>query len=129
MVVYLFGVFSASVIYYAHHSIGFHQPFLSYMPTSIVQQHIINLLNLDYLPDAEKAVLLDKMVEVVNQRALLRVLEGLDKIKKDELEKLLEEGTDEALQQFIQTNVPNFLTMLTEETIKLKEEVVEKIKN
>lgn len=117
---------------------GLNQPFFSYryMPTTnspvdtnnpIVQQHIINLLNLDYLPDTQKAVLLDKMVEVVNQRALLRILEGLDKEKKDEFGKLLDSGTDEALQEFIQVNVPDFVTMLTEETIKLKKEVVEKV--
>lgn len=95
---------------------------------SFVQQHIINLLNLDYLPDTEKAVLLDKMVEVVNQRSLLRILEGLDKEKKDEFGKLLDSGTDEALQEFIQVNVPDFVAMLTEETITLKEEMVEKVK-
>lgn len=94
----------------------------------IVREHIINLLNLDYLPDAQKAVLLDKMVEVVNQRTLLRILEGLDTAKKDEFRKLLDSGTDEALQQFIQVNVPDFVAMLTEETIKLKEEVVKNVK-
>lgn len=94
----------------------------------IVREHIINLLNLDYLPDAQKAALLDKMVEVVNQRALLRVLEGLGKEKKDEFRELLDSGTDEALQEFIQVNVPDFVAMLTEETIKLKEEVVERMR-
>lgn len=93
----------------------------------VIQQHIINLLNLDYLPDTQKAALLDKMVEVINQRVFLRILEDFNEEQKGKFEKLLEEGSDEDLQTFIQVNVPDFLAMLAEETIILKEELVEKM--
>jgi len=58
----------------------------------------------------------------------LRVLDSLDdKVKKD-FEKIMDKGGDVELEDFIIKNVPNFLDMLAEETMKMKDEVLGHLK-
>lgn len=95
------------------------------MDEKFIQEHILTLLNLDYLPDEKKAALLDKMVEVVNQRLFLRIGEKLSPDKKEVLLKILENGQDGEVENFIAENIPDFLQILEEEILKLKQELAE----
>lgn len=97
------------------------------MDEKFIQEHILTLLNLDYLPDEKKAVLLDKMVEVVNQRLFLRIGEKLSPDKKEVLLKILENGQDGEVENFIAENIPDFLQILEEEILKLKQELAEQL--
>lgn len=90
----------------------------------VVRDHIISLLDLEYLPDDEKAVLLDKMVEVVNQRVFLRVLDSFDEKKKEDFLSVMDSGTDVQVQTFVLEHVPDYAVYIAEETIVLKQELM-----
>ncbi len=95
---------------------------------NVLREHIITLLNLDDLPEGQRALLLDKMVDVVNGRLLLRILDSLDANLRKEFEKAMEDDGDSALENFLTTKVPNFIDMISEETIKLKTEMAGHLK-
>lgn len=90
---------------------------------NVLRKHIITLLNLDALPDGQRAMLLDKMVDVINGRLLLRVLDSLDADSRKEFEKAMEGDDGSALENFLTTKVPNFVDIVSEETAKLKTEM------
>jgi len=94
----------------------------------IINDHIISLLNLEALPDEQRIGLIGQMVDVVNQRLLLRMLHEIDPAKKSEFNDLLDKGSDQELNQFVERNFPDFLDMIAEETIQLKEEMVKHVK-
>lgn len=91
---------------------------------SVIHDHILSLLSLEDLPDAERALMLDSMVAVVEERVLLRVLESLDDASEKTLIAALEKDDAPAIQNVLDTQVPNLLDMIQEETIALKERLV-----
>lgn len=101
---------------------------MSNLQNDLINKNIIDLLNLGQLPKPQQAILLDKMTDIINQRLLSRISDSLDKDKQKELERFLDQGTEQELEDFIIKSVPDFLDILTEETLKLKNEVLGKIK-
>lgn len=95
---------------------------------NVLREHIITLLNLDDLPESQRAMLLDKMVDVINGRLLLRILDSLDADLRKEFEKAMEGDDGLELENFLTTKVPNFIDMISEETAKLKTEMVGQLK-
>ena len=95
---------------------------------NVLREHIITLLNLDDLPESQRAMLLDKMVDVVNGRLLLRVLDSLNADSRKEFEKTMDGDDNFALENFLTTKIPNFVDMISEETAKLKTEMVGQLK-
>lgn len=91
---------------------------------NIIEENIILALNLDGLPNADKAKLIDKMTDVINKSVMLRVAQKLPSDAKDIFFKILDAGSDEELQNFLDTEVPDFLAIVAEETVKLKEQAV-----
>ncbi|HAZ28407.1 MAG TPA: hypothetical protein DCY48_01365 [Candidatus Magasanikbacteria bacterium] len=97
--------------------------------SNFIHDHIIQLLNLDYLPDSQKAQLLDQMTELIQKKLLVRVFDLVSSEKQEELKKILETGTDEDLQVFIRHDVPNFLDILQEEVVAVKTGLMNFIQN
>jgi len=92
---------------------------------AIVSQHIITLLNLEHLPEPERTALIEKMVDVVQQRVMLKVLDSVGADKRDAFVQVVDSGTDNEVQDFLSKNVPNFLDILQDEIVGLKKEMVE----
>lgn len=91
---------------------------------SVIHDHILSLLSLEDLPDAERALVLDSMVAVIEERVLLRVLESLDDATEKILFSALEKDDAATIQKILDEHVPNFLDIIQEETIALKERLV-----
>lgn len=89
-----------------------------------LNNQVFSVLNLEALPDAQKALMLDKMSNVVNQRLLARVFSFVDKEGEKKLKDILDKGTEQELQRFIEQNVPEFLDWVAEEITRLKAEML-----
>ncbi len=93
----------------------------------ILQQNIILTLRLEALDDDKKIALLDKMTEVVQKRLTLKVIEQMTEEDKKEFEKLLAVSPDK-VSDFLQKVFPNFIEIIQEEIIKLKQELTDEFK-
>jgi succinate dehydrogenase flavin-adding protein (antitoxin of CptAB toxin-antitoxin module) len=86
------------------------------------------LLGIETLPDEQKLGMLERVTELVQKRLLLRVLESLNSGQKAEFEKLLEQGDQEAINVYIEHNVPQLSQWVGEETSAVKEELATWVK-
>ena len=93
----------------------------------ILEQNIITALNLQALNDDKKIALIDKMAEVAQKRLTLRVIDQMSENDKAEFEKILDSSPDK-VSDFLQKTFPNFLEMVQEEVVKLKEELIGRFK-
>ncbi|MFH1610405.1 MAG: DUF5663 domain-containing protein [Patescibacteria group bacterium] len=91
----------------------------------VLQQNIIDELNLQALDDEKKMALIETMSDVVQKRLTLRLIEEMKDEHKDEFEKILDNGP-EKVSEFLQKVFPNFLEMIQEEIVKLKEDLISK---
>ena len=92
---------------------------------NILQQNIISELGLTALDDDKKIALIDKMSEVVQKRLTLKVVEQLSEDDKKEFTKILD-SSPEKVAEFLQKTFPDFLELVQQEVVQLKQELVEK---
>ncbi len=91
----------------------------------LLQTNIITELNLEILPAKEKVDLINKMVELIEKRVVVRILKGLTEDDLKTYEKLAKQSDGKL--KFLSQRVPNFIELLQEETVKVKEEILNEI--
>ena|SRR3989338_8023341 len=91
-------------------------------PQEIINENIIAALGLQSLALEKKQEVLEKLVELVQKRIMLRVMDGLS---REDGEKMsgLEKNPMEML-AFIAEKFPNFEEIVKEEVEKVKEEAL-----
>src|SRR5690349_16470193 len=89
---------------------------------SLDPQNIIAVLGIQKLPDEQKLKVVEQVSELVQKRLLARVLESLNPEKKEEFLVLLQGQNQQALNEFLDQEAPDFLAWLEEETAKVKTE-------
>lgn len=85
---------------------------------------IFTLMGAADLPDNEKGELLAQMLEIIQNRVLLRIADSLTEEQQKEMEKAAESEGLEELENFISANVKNIEQLFTEETEKFKQEQI-----
>lgn len=90
----------------------------------VFQRYIISLFDLGALSDSQRAMFLDKMMDVVNGRLLLRLWDDLSAELRKEFKAVIDKEEDSVLEDFLIMKVPNFVEMISKETLKLKSEMV-----
>ena len=93
------------------------------------EQNIINILKIENLDDEQKLALIAQIAELVEKRTLVRILDNLAEDKRGEFMDLLDAGDQEKIELFIAANVPQFLEMLSEETMSVKQELGEEMES
>jgi H2-forming N5,N10-methylenetetrahydromethanopterin dehydrogenase-like enzyme len=85
-----------------------------------LDENIIAKLGLQDMPEEQRLALLDQMAELVEKRAMLRIMDELPEDALEEANKLADEP--EKLMEFLASKV-NILDIMAEETEKLKNEM------
>lgn len=92
------------------------------------EENIFNQMGLENLPEKEKDNLLTKMVDTVIARVSVIVMRRLKEEEQKKLEDLLKEGDDDKVIKFLREYVPDYDSLLYNETQALKSELVEAYK-
>jgi len=88
----------------------------------LLSENIIGLLGLESLPEQDKKELLDKMIDLVMKRVILRLM---NEMKAEDAQRMSEmENNSEEILAFIAEKVPTFDEILKEEIIKVKQEML-----
>ncbi len=77
------------------------------------REHILDQLQFDHLPEVKRAKLLDAIGGFAEQKLLLSIFAGLSEEKQGIFRSLLESGDENSVQSFVETNVPDFLNLLS----------------
>lgn len=77
------------------------------------------------IPDAEKGELLVRMMDLVQSRALLKIVDKLNDDEKKELETMLDDENlePEKLEKFIVDKVPDYEQLFVDESKRLRQEL------
>ncbi|MBI2484498.1 hypothetical protein HYV71_04955 [Candidatus Uhrbacteria bacterium] len=90
---------------------------------NLLQQNIITLLGLQDLPSDRQITLVERIVELVEKRVTLRLMDELDEEQLKKASAIFSTGTDEEKTAFLQS-IPNLQQMLEEEVLKIKQELL-----
>ena len=96
----------------------------SKLNSNVIQEHILEQIKLDNLPEGQQVMLLKKMTDVISQRILGRILKKLDEKKQAIFFKILDNGSQDEQENFISQEIPDFFDVMFEEITKLKEQMV-----
>lgn len=93
-----------------------------------MEKGLIELLEIESLPDEEKAMILDQAAEIVLGRIFLRVDDELkgDDIRA-EFDKLLDGKDADKIFEFLSANIPALPQIMEEEILKYKKEAFEAV--
>lgn len=69
-----------------------------------------------------------RVVNMAISRILDKAYEEMDSSRKEEMEEIINSGTDQEKKDFIKENIPDFEDLLGQEMVKVFEEIVEEIK-
>jgi|GEM_PF-3177129 len=89
---------------------------------TLLQQNIMNLLGLQGLPADQQIALIERIVELVEKRLSLRLVEVLNEDQLSQVSAVFATGTDEEKTAFLQS-IPNLQQMMEEEVLKIKQEL------
>src|SRR5262245_18800134 len=95
---------------------------------NLQEQNLISLLGIESLPNEQKIKIIDRVTTLVEKRLLLRILDFLSADLRGELEQLLKQNNQEAINTFISGNVPELSEWANEEVLAVKEELAEGVK-
>ena len=95
------------------------------MTKFVGNENLIKLLGIESLPAENKVKLLEQVGELVEKRLILRVMEVLDEQKREAFISLLENNEQDQTIKFINSNIPEFASLLQEEVLNVKQELAE----
>jgi len=93
--------------------------------TSLLQENIISMLNLEPLPDEQKLALLDKMSSLVQKRIALRVFDRLTAEEQDVFMAATAAGDEKRVAGLLSEKGVDIAALIENEVLKLKEEMKE----
>lgn len=101
---------------------------------NLAKVDLIKELGLEDLPEEQQEKMLMDMGEIIQQRIILRVAEGLSDEDKENFVKILEEKKEqpEEIEKFIREKVPEIDDIIMEEVGRYKQEItslIEGVKN
>ena len=93
--------------------------------TSLLQENIASMLNLEPLPDEQKLALLDKMSSLVQKRIALRVFDRLTAEEQDVFMAATAAGDEKRVAGLLSEKGVDIAALIENEVLKLKEEMKE----
>jgi hypothetical protein len=99
---------------------GATQDWNSASDTDVMNADIIIAMGLETLSEAEKVAIIDEMTATVQLGVAKRVMDQLDEAKQQELSSMMEKDDSEALNQFLDANIPDFETLIEQEMVAFK---------
>ena len=97
-----------------------------------IGEQLIKDLKLESLSPDEQTAIIEKFSDTLFQAILVRGLESLTEAQKDALDVWLKERPDggpDALMDFFIANVPNFQTVVDDETKRIRDRIMSVVGN
>lgn len=98
-------------------------------PKNLIEGDFFKEAGLDNLPEEEKKKLLQKMLESIKNRVLVRIDDLISEAKREDFHKILEKGSDEEIRGFLEANKIDLEQLTIEESILQKAELLKAIKD
>lgn len=94
----------------------------------LIDQDIFEAIGLDNLSGEEKNNLLQSFSETIFQAVMMRVAVKLMGTDREEFERLIQEGQEEKIGEFLSRKVTDIESIATEETLRFKQMLIDRSK-
>lgn len=91
----------------------------------ISQKTLIQLLHLENVPEEEQMRILEKVSDIVLDKALVRLMNEMEEEEAKKLNELLDSGNQGDVAVFLYNKFPNINDIFDEEIEKIKEKLVQ----
>lgn len=88
------------------------------------EKDLFEVIGAKDIPDEEKGELLNKMLDLVESRALLKMIDGLSEEQKQELTTIQDQDDPDKLEEYLLKIAPNFPDLYVDEAKKLRQELI-----
>lgn len=95
----------------------------------ILTKDILELLGAEKMTAAEKATIYNKMLQTIQNRILVRIVDALTEEQYAEFKKILEENNEEKFAEFYQKTGLDLAQLYAEEALLYKIEIVNLVDN
>jgi hypothetical protein len=90
--------------------------------TQLLHQNILALFGLGSSSQATKNELMGRLIELVEKRVMIKILDRMPPQQQEEFLRILEIGTDEEKTVFLQSHVPDVSRLIDSEVAHLKQQ-------
>ena len=97
-------------------------------PADLIEKDIFELLGIGYISDEKKEELMGKIIEGVESRVVLRIDDSLEESDKTKFKAILDSGTDEEINQFLESKDISVGRFAAEEAMYLKSQIIQNAK-
>lgn len=95
--------------------------------SQIIEKSIWDIMGLENMPLKNKVTILNQLVQLVQKRIMLRLVNMLSDIELKDFSNVIDTGTQEEFGDFIQNKIPNYEDIVMEESLKVKDEMADAI--
>ncbi|MCX6806519.1 MAG: hypothetical protein NT135_00090 [Candidatus Berkelbacteria bacterium] len=92
----------------------------------VIKKDLLDLMELNHLPDAEKKELYEKAMETVQNRLLIVIASKLNEKDKEEFFKLIDKEDAKVVDDFLKSKGIDYQSLFTEEVLLYKMEMAKK---
>lgn len=89
----------------------------------LVEEDIFDILGLEKMPEKDQDDMRTRMLDVINNRVLLRVSDMLNEEEMKEFETVIDENNDQKIRDFLTNKKIDISKIVIEETIIFKSEL------
>ncbi len=93
--------------------------------TQLLHENIIKLFGLTNASSGVKGHILSRLVELVEKRVLIIILDRLTTAEQEQFLRIIEIGTDEERTVFLQTHVPDVGKVIDQEVMRVKQQATQ----
>ncbi|OGH60779.1 MAG: hypothetical protein A2848_03390 [Candidatus Magasanikbacteria bacterium RIFCSPHIGHO2_01_FULL_50_8] len=91
--------------------------------TQLLHQNILTLFGFTATTSQQtKNELMSRLIELVEKRVLVKILDRMTAVQQEEFLRILEIGTDEEKTVFLQSHVPDVARLIDSEVVHLKQQ-------
>lgn len=90
--------------------------------SQFLQHSILSLFGLNKATQASKNEFMGRLIELVEKRVMVKVLDRLSPTQQEEFLRIIDIGTDEERTVFLQTHVPDLSKLIDAEVLTLKQQ-------
>ena len=90
--------------------------------TTLLHQNILALFGLSTSSQSTKNELMSRLIELVEKRVMIKILDRMAPQQQEEFLRILEIGTDEEKTVFLQAHVPDVARLIDSEVQHLKQQ-------
>jgi hypothetical protein len=94
----------------------------------LIEGDIFELMGLNNIEESKKEALMEKMLEGLQNRVILRIDDAIPENEKEQFQQLLDNGDDDKIKEYLTNKNIDISKLTAEEALLMKNEIIQNAK-